>query len=56
MVADSTLVSSTSVMVSEEPMTVAPSPSEKARVPLAPEMTGGLFVISTLAVLLVDEK
>ena len=46
-VADSMLVSSASVMVREESMTVAPSPSEKARVPEAPEMTGASFAAAT---------
>jgi hypothetical protein len=39
-VADSMLESSASVMVREESMIVAPSPSEKAREAEAPEMTG----------------
>ena len=46
-VADSRFVSSTSVMVREESMTVAPSPSEKARVPPAPEITGASLAAAT---------
>ena len=47
-VADSMFVSSASVMVREESMTVAPSPSVKARVPEAsPEMTGASFAAAT---------
>ena len=46
-VADSMLESSISVMVREESMTLAPSPSAKARVAEAPEITGASFAAAT---------
>ena len=47
-VADSMLVSSASVMVREESMTVAPSPSVKARVPPVLPMTGAEFTLTVM--------
>ena len=46
-VADSILVSSPSVMLKDESITVAPSFSLKASVPLAPVMTGASLAAET---------
>ena len=55
-VADSMLESSASVMVREESMTVAPSPSVKARVAEAPEMTGASLTAVTVMVEVVADE